>query len=112
MDEGVVESPKAKLKKGEELKIVTHHWGANWYKGFDTYQELDGLLSKPEYKDKISFTYIGNIPKKFKSKLQYALLAVKDNWTHYATTVKHIKGLNNNYLKIYLQIILVLHFIY
>jgi len=59
---------KAKLKNGEKLKIVTHHWGANWYKGFDTYQELDGLLSKPEYKDKISFTYIGNIPKKFKFK--------------------------------------------
>jgi len=59
---------KAKLKNGEKLKIVTHHWGANWYKGFDTYQELDGLLFKPEYKDKISFTYIGNIPKKFKFK--------------------------------------------
>ena len=36
------------------------------------------------------------IPKKFKSKLNYSLLAVKDNWKHYTKTVKHIKGLNKN----------------
>lgn len=48
------------------LKIVTHHWGANWNKGFTTYKKLDELLSKNEYKEKLEFTYIGNLPPKFK----------------------------------------------
>ena len=48
------------------LKIVTHHWGANWNKGFAIYKKLDELLSKSEYKEKLEFTYIGNLPSKFK----------------------------------------------
>jgi hypothetical protein len=48
------------------LKIVTHHWGANWNKGFAIYKKLDELLSKSEYKEKLEFTYIGNLPPKFK----------------------------------------------
>ena len=28
-------------KKGEPLRIVTHHWGNNYNKGFDVYQYLD-----------------------------------------------------------------------
>ena len=32
------------------LKIVTHHWGANWNKGFTIYKKLDELLAKSEYK--------------------------------------------------------------
>tara|TARA_Y100000996_G_C22548091_1_gene652639 strand:+ start:1259 stop:2323 length:1065 start_codon:yes stop_codon:yes gene_type:complete len=47
----------------EKLRIVTHHWGANWYKGFDIYKEIDNLLSKNYWKNKIEFTYIGNYPK-------------------------------------------------
>ena len=35
-------------------------------KGFDIYQRLDKLLATEPYKDKISFTYIGNLPKGFK----------------------------------------------
>jgi hypothetical protein len=49
--------------KKEKLKIVTHHWGANWNKGFDTYLLLDSMISSEEWKNKIEFTYIGNIPK-------------------------------------------------
>ena len=49
--------------KQEKLKIVTHHWGANWNKGFETYLLLDSMISSKEWKDKIEFTYIGNIPK-------------------------------------------------
>ena len=49
--------------KKEKLKIVTHHWGANWNKGFETYLLLDSMISSKEWKDKIEFTYIGNIPK-------------------------------------------------
>ena len=55
-------------KKGEKLKLVTHHWGANWNKGFDIYQYLDNLLDDPLWNEKIVFTYIGNLPKKFKFK--------------------------------------------
>ena len=50
----------------EEMRIVTHHWGANWNKGFDIYVELDKLISSKKWKNKISFTYIGNLPKNFK----------------------------------------------
>jgi len=52
-------------KKGK-LKIVTHHWGANWNKGFETYTQLDEMIGKEEWQNKIEFTYIGNLPKNFK----------------------------------------------
>ena len=54
--------------KNSKLKIVTHHWGANWNKGFDAYSKLDDLLSFEDWKEKIDFTYIGNLPKKFQFK--------------------------------------------
>ena len=38
-----------------KLKIVTHHWGANWNKGFDIYSELDNMLGSSEYKERIEF---------------------------------------------------------
>ena len=47
----------------EKLKIVTHHWGANWNKGFREYIKLDQLLNEKIFKEKYEFTYIGNIPK-------------------------------------------------
>lgn len=50
----------------EEMRIVTHHWGANWNKGFDVYTKLDKLISSKKWQNKISFTYIGNLPKNFK----------------------------------------------
>lgn len=49
----------------ERMRLVTHHWGGNWMKGFDVYQRLDKLLATEPYQDKISFTYIGNLPKGF-----------------------------------------------
>ena len=54
--------------KGGKLKIVTHHWGANWNKGFDTYSYLDKMLEDDYWKENISFTYIGNTPKDFSFK--------------------------------------------
>lgn len=53
-----------KRKNGEKFKIVTHHWGANWNKGFDTYLKLDEMMNSEKWKNKIEFTYVGNIPKK------------------------------------------------
>ena len=50
----------------EEMRIVTHHWGASWNKGFDVYTNLDKLISSKKWQNKISFTYIGNLPKNFK----------------------------------------------
>jgi len=47
------------------LKLVTHHWGGNWLKGFDVYQALDRLLADPAWRGRIAFTYIGNLPAGF-----------------------------------------------
>ncbi len=47
------------------LRLVTHHWGASLMKGFDVYQELDRLIGTPSWKDKLAFTYVGNLPKGF-----------------------------------------------
>lgn len=49
--------------KQEPLRLVTHHWGANWYKGFDVYLYLDQLLEK-ELRNKIALTFIGKLPNK------------------------------------------------
>jgi len=49
-----------------KISIVTHHWGGNWNKGFETYSHLDRLIESKKWKDKIEFTYIGNLPPNFK----------------------------------------------
>ncbi len=59
---------KKAWNKKEKLKIVTHHWSDNWMKGFDYYQKLDTLCSSKKWRDKIEFTYIGNIPKNLEFK--------------------------------------------
>lgn len=47
------------------LKLVTHHWGGNWMKGFDVYQKIDSMLDEVDWSDKIEFTYVGNLPSGF-----------------------------------------------
>lgn len=47
------------------LRLVTHHWGGHWMKGFDIYETLDRLLAKNDWRNRIAFTYIGNLPKGF-----------------------------------------------
>jgi len=54
--------------KKSPLKIVTHHWSANYRKGFDVYEKLDNLLLNKNWENKIEFTYIGNLPDGFKFK--------------------------------------------
>ena len=51
--------------KTSKLKLVTHHWGANWNKGFDIYLKLDDLLMEEKWNRYFEFTYIGNLPKNF-----------------------------------------------
>lgn len=50
------------------IKLVTHHWGGNWMKGFDVYQKLDQFLEDDKNRKIFSFDYIGNLPKNFKFK--------------------------------------------
>ncbi|MDC3231283.1 hypothetical protein OAU17_03190 [Acidimicrobiia bacterium] len=50
--------------KGEKIKITTHHWGANWNKGFESYLKIDELIGTSKWSDILEFTYIGNTPKK------------------------------------------------
>ncbi len=52
----------------EPLRLVTHHWGGNWMKGFDVYQQLDDMLAQETWKDRLDFTYIGNSPSGFRFK--------------------------------------------
>ena len=47
------------------LRLVTHHWGGNRMKGFDVYEILDRMLAQDEWKNRIEFTYIGNLPAGF-----------------------------------------------
>ena len=58
----------APWNEAEPLKLVTHHWGGNWMKGFDIYSAIDKLLQDNAWSKKIDFTYIGNLPKGFKFK--------------------------------------------
>lgn len=50
-----------KINKNK-IKIVTHHWSNNYFKGFEIYNKLDKIL--PSLKN-IEFTYIGNYNKKY-----------------------------------------------
>lgn len=54
--------------KDTPLKVVTHHWGGNWLKGFDVYEALDKQLNDKNTRKKFEFTFIGNIPKGFSFK--------------------------------------------
>ncbi len=47
------------------LRLVTHHWGAHWMKGFDVYRLIDDLLDSSEWRARIGFTFIGNLPDDF-----------------------------------------------
>lgn len=45
----------------EPLRLVTHHWSSNPYKGLDVYQQLDNLLGT-RYRGQLECTFIGNVP--------------------------------------------------
>ena len=59
---------KSQFKNGDKFKIVTHHWGNNWNKGFDIYSKLDQMLGLKEWSSRYEFTYIGNLPEDFNFK--------------------------------------------
>jgi hypothetical protein len=47
------------------LKLVTHHWGGNLMKGFDIYGRIDDMMADSAWRERIAFTYIGNLPNGF-----------------------------------------------
>lgn len=47
------------------LRIVTHHWGDDWLKGFDIYRRLDDMLDLPRFRKRIEFSFVGKLPKEF-----------------------------------------------
>jgi hypothetical protein len=47
------------------LSLVTHHWGYHPMKGFDVYAALDDLLTDPAWRERLAFTYVGNLPRGF-----------------------------------------------
>lgn len=51
---------KEKWNGESPVKIVTHHWGYNYLKGFDIYKKIDSLESING--KRIEFSYIGRLP--------------------------------------------------
>ena len=47
------------------LKLVTHHWGYHPNKGFDVYAALDRMLGEEQWRDRLRFTYVGQLPRGF-----------------------------------------------
>lgn len=52
----------------EPLRLVTHHWGYHPMKGFDVYSTLDDMMAQSEWRDRVAFTFVGNLPKGFRFK--------------------------------------------
>ena len=68
---------RIKWNKAEPVKMVTHHWGGNYYKGFDVYEIIDSMIGKEIDDFKIDFTYIGNLPEGFIFKNSTVLEPIK-----------------------------------
>lgn len=47
------------------LRVVTHHWGYHENKGFDVYRAIDAALAREPWRERLRFTYVGQLPKGF-----------------------------------------------
>jgi hypothetical protein len=66
-DQGIFNNKNFRPWSGNgPIRLVTHHWGYHPLKGFDIYSALDRMLAEPRWKDRIAFTYVGNLPPGFK----------------------------------------------
>ncbi len=45
----------------KKIKLLTHHWSSHVNKGFKIYKHLDDLIETDLWKEKIEFSYIGNV---------------------------------------------------
>jgi len=62
-DEEIFRRGSARTWNGQEpLRLATHHWGGHAKKGWDVYRRIDELLETPRWRDRLSVTYIGNVP--------------------------------------------------
>jgi hypothetical protein len=52
-------------RTGEKIKIITHHWGGAWMKGFDIYERMDRLLEQQTHNSPFEFVYMGSLPPDF-----------------------------------------------
>lgn len=59
---------KTQKPLNRKFKLLTHHWSSNWMKGFELYFHIDELLNQPVLKNKIEFTYLGNINNSYQFK--------------------------------------------
>lgn len=50
------------------IKLVTHHWSNNYFKGFQVYNALDNFMNMKEYRDMFSLTFIGNYNPRYRPK--------------------------------------------
>ena len=48
-------------QSNQKFRLTTHHWSSNWMKGFEIYLLIDKLLEKNYWKEKLEFSYIGNV---------------------------------------------------
>ncbi len=56
-----------RAKRPAEIRLVTHHWSANWLKGFKVYQQVDEMISAGELPG-FSLTVIGRQPEEIQWK--------------------------------------------
>jgi len=61
-------SPGSPWDGSHPVRLVTHHWGNSWNKGFDVYRDIDEALGSREWQNRIEFTYLGNLPEGFRFK--------------------------------------------
>lgn len=61
-DSSIFTFQKKTLNPKKKIKLVTHHWGGNYMKGWDVYAMIDTLLNDSIFASKYEFHYIGNIP--------------------------------------------------
>ena len=54
------------LKIGKPIRLLTHHWSSHKNKGFEIYKLIDDLIETEKWKDKLEFTYIGNVSPDYK----------------------------------------------
>lgn len=52
-------SSRVQWNETDPLRIVTHHWSTNNYKGFEVYRQLGQLISSKELKKEFNLCYIG-----------------------------------------------------
>ncbi|MBI4435317.1 hypothetical protein HY630_01465 [Candidatus Uhrbacteria bacterium] len=63
-DRSVFTYQRKQLPTDRKIRLVTHHWSANWNKGWDVYSHLDQLLATTNLGEQLEFSYIGNVPAK------------------------------------------------